>query len=144
LILVDANILIYAFVRDFTEHERSLTWLEAQLLTAPRVAMPWTSLLSFSRLVTNPRVFDPAVPVARAADQVRRWSEADNVWHPEPGIRHLDLLDSFLRIPGLRAEDIPDAHLAALAVEHGLTLATNDRGFARFDGLSVFDPLRET
>jgi len=141
VIVVDASILIYAFITDYEEHPRAFDWLEAQFAEAARVALPWANLLSFVRLVTNPRIFDPVVSMSAAVEQVRRWTEVENVWHPEPGARHVDLLDAYLRIPGLRADDVPDAHLAALAREHGLTLATNDRGFSRFDGLSVVNPL---
>ncbi|MGH8774264.1 MAG: TA system VapC family ribonuclease toxin [Jiangellaceae bacterium] len=143
MILVDANILIYAYVADYREHQRALRWLERQLGEAPRLALPWASLLSFVRLVTNPRLFDPAAPIDAAHGQVRRWLAADGAWCPEPTARHADILGELLLVPGLRADDVPDAHLAALAIEHGLTLATNDRGFARFDGLRLTNPVDE-
>lgn len=141
MILVDANILIYAYVADYREHERARTWLEAQLAEAPRLALPWASLLSFVRLVTNPRLFDPPAPLDAAYGQVRRWLAADAAWIPVPTTRHADVLGECLLVPGLRADDVPDAHLAALAIEHGLALATNDRGFTRFDGLRLTNPV---
>jgi uncharacterized protein len=143
LILVDANILIYAYIADYREHDQARLWLDDQLSHAPRLALPWTSLISFIRLVTNPRLFQPAVSITAAHDQVRRWLTAPSAWRPEPTPRHADLLGQCLQVPGLRADDVPDAYLAALTIEHGLTLATNDRGFARFEGLRLTNPVSD-
>lgn len=144
MIAVDANLLIYAYIADLPEHPRAFTWLERQLHDAPRVGLPWLSLTSFLRLVTNPRVFDPAVRIEQAYEQVRRWLSAENTWCPEPSGKHAAILARCLAVPGLRSDDVPDAHIAAITIGHGLTLATNDRGFARFDGLTVFNPLEES
>jgi uncharacterized protein len=143
MIIVDANILIYAFIEDFPQHDRARAWLDQQLAQQPRVGLPWTSLLTFVRLVSNPRLLVPAVPIGDAFAQVRRWLTAKSAWCPQATARHAEVVERYLRMPGLRADDIPDAHLAGLAIEHGLTLATNDRGFARFDGLAVMNPLAE-
>jgi predicted nucleic acid-binding protein len=74
--------------------------------------------------------------------QITAWLDAGPVWTPAPTARHRDALDACLTQPGLRANDVPDAHLAALAIEHGLRLATSDSGFARFSGLQWFNPLQ--
>jgi len=66
---------------------------------------------------------------------------SDAAWMPEPTGRHADILKGLLALPGLNANDVPDAHLAALAIEHGLTLCSSDRGFARFSGLNWLNPL---
>jgi uncharacterized protein len=143
LIAVDANLLIYAYIADLPEHAHANQWLEQQFTDAPRLGLPWTSLTSFLRLVSNPRVFDPAVPINKAYEQVRRWLSAENTWCPEPTTKHADILARCLAVPGLRSDDVPDAHLAAITMGHGLTLATNDRGFARFHGLMLINPLDE-
>jgi toxin-antitoxin system PIN domain toxin len=104
--------------------------------------MPWASLLAFVRLVTNPRVFTEPESIADAWCQVETWLDAEAVWIPEPTPKHRDALGSCLRTTGLRANDVPDAHLATLVIEHGLTLVTTDSGFARFERLTWSDPLR--
>lgn len=141
MIAVDANLLVYAHVSSYAQHDAARAWLEEQLTRSPRVALPWPSLLAFVRLVTNPRLFTEPEAIADAWTQVTAWLDAGPVWTPVPTARHRDILATCLAQPGLRANDIPDAHLAALAVEHGLRLATSDSGFARFPGLEWFNPL---
>jgi toxin-antitoxin system PIN domain toxin len=142
LIVLDANLLVYAHVTSYQQHDAAREWLEEQLANAPRVGLPWSSLLAFVRLVSNPRVFTEPEPMAGAWGQVEAWLEAEAVWTPVPTPRHREILSTCLVGSGLRANDVPDAHLAALAMEHGLSLATSDRGFARFEQLTWFDPLR--
>lgn len=141
MILVDANVLIYAHVNGYQQHEVAREWLEGQLASPIRVGLPWASLLAFVRLVTNPRVFTEPESISAAWGQVESWLAADGAWTPSPTGRHREILGDCLRTSGLRANDVPDAHLAALALEHGLRLATTDRGFARFDGVAWFDPV---
>ncbi|MGL4744751.1 MAG: TA system VapC family ribonuclease toxin [Dermatophilaceae bacterium] len=141
MIVVDANLLVYAYVTDFDQHSQARDWLEQELSSGPRVALPWPNLLAFVRLVSNPRLFSEPVSIATAWTQVDEWLDAEPVWVPAPGTRHPELLGRCLRTRGLRPNDVPDAHLAALCLEHGLSIATSDTGFARFDGLRWFDPL---
>ncbi|MFW6050058.1 MAG: type II toxin-antitoxin system VapC family toxin [Myxococcota bacterium] len=142
MILVDANLLIYAHVEDFTEHAAARAWLDAQLGGTARVGLAWPSLLAFLRLVTNPRVFERPEPVKDAWRQVGEWLGAPAAWVPSPTARHADVLGELM--PAVtRANLVPDAHLAALAIEHGLTLCTTDGDFARFTGLSWRNPLVE-
>lgn len=141
MIAVDANLLLYAHVTSYPRHEAARTWLEDRLAGTARVGLPWPSLLAFVRLVTNPRLFTRPESVADAWSQVEAWLSAEPAWVPVPTARHADVLGSCLASPGLRANDVPDAHLAALALEHGLRLATSDAGFARFARLDWFDPV---
>ena len=142
MILVDANLLVYAHVTSYQQHATARDWLEEQLVEAPRVGLPWSSLLAFVRLVSNPRVFSEPESITDAWRQVEGWLEAEAVWIPVPTPRHREALRFCMASSGLRANDVPDAHLAALAIEHGLSLATSDGGFARFENLIWFDPLR--
>lgn len=103
--------------------------------------MPWSSLLAFVRLTTNARVFTEPASLGTAWAQVESWLDAEAAWVPLPTSRHRELVGRCLGVPGLRANDVPDADLAALALGHGLRLATTDAGFARFDGLDWFSPL---
>jgi toxin-antitoxin system PIN domain toxin len=144
MIAVDANLLVYAHVTAFAQHEAAREWLEAQLASLPRVGLPWPSLLAFVRLVTNPRVFSEPESIADAWTQVEAWLDTEPVWTPPPTARHRQLLGDCLGVSALGANDVPDAHLAALAIEHGLRLATTDSGFARFERLDWFNPLQAT
>src|SRR3974390_1525934 len=122
MILVDANILVYSHVDSFEQHGPARAWLDQQLNGSTRVGLPWISLIAFLRLVTNPRVFEHPEPIADAWQTVRMWLPAETAWIPQPTERHADLLNEFLALPGIHGNLVPDAHLAALAVEHGLPL----------------------
>lgn len=141
MILIDANLLLYAHVRSFPMHEPARMWLDAQLNGATPVGLPWPSLLGFVRLVSNPRVFQQPEAIAAAWQQVEAWLDCPVSWTPTPGERHRVLLGSLLSQTDLRANHVPDAHLAALAMEHGLTLCSTDHDFARFPGLRWRNPL---
>ena len=141
MILVDANLLIYARVRSFDQHVRAREWLDAELSGGTRVGLPWPSLLAFLRIVTNPRVFTRPDSLESAWAQVRAWVEADVAWIPQPTDRHRDVLEGLLATTDVRGNLIPDAHLAALAIEHGLALCSTDGDFARFGGLQWTNPL---
>jgi hypothetical protein len=141
LILIDANILIYAHVSSFPQHDVARDWLDRQLNGLARVGLPWPSLLAFLRLVTNPRVFEHAEPIGDAWNQVLAWLACETTWVPEPTERHAELLGTLLAAPGVHANLVPDAHLAALAMEHGLTLCSTDGDFARFPRLRHLNPL---
>ncbi len=141
MILVDANLLIYAHVRDMPAHAVAKNWLEEQLNGRQRVGLPWPTLLAFLRLVTNPRVFERAQSVARAWKQVQEWLAHDVVWVPGPGEQHQAILATLLPRTEGTPKLIPDAHLAALAMEHGLELMSADGDFARFPGLRWKNPI---
>jgi toxin-antitoxin system PIN domain toxin len=141
LILVDANILIYARVSSLAQHDAARDWLDRQLNGVPRVGLPWASLIAFLRIVTNPRVFEHSEPIANAWHQVKAWLACDAAWIPEPTERHIEVLDGLVTSSGVHANLIPNAHLAALAMEHGLTLCSADGDFARFPGLRWLNPL---
>jgi uncharacterized protein len=141
VILVDANILIYSHVDSFAQHKPARDWLDRQLNGSTRVGLPWVSLLAFLRLVTNPRVFERPEPMVDAWRQVRAWLACEPAWIPQLTERRADLLDELLALPGVHANLVPDAHLAALALEHGLTLCSTDGDFARFPALRLLNPL---
>jgi hypothetical protein len=143
VILVDANLLVYAFNPRMPQNEAARTWLDTQLNTTPRVGLPWPSLLAFVRIASNPRIFEQAVPVTRAWRQVEEWLALDPTWIPAPTPRHRSVLAGTLREIGEKAELVPDAHLAALAIEHGLTLCSSDGDFGRFRELKWLNPLAE-
>ena len=139
--LIDANILLYAYIQSFDQHEAAHAWLDDQLNGSARIGLPWESLLAFVRLATNPRLFVPAVRTATAWQQVLNWLACDTTWIPLPTERHSDRVGELLALPGVQGKLVPDAHLAALAIEHGLTLCSSDGDFARFPGLKWINPL---
>ena len=141
MILIDANLLIYLHVSSFPEHAASRDWLDRQLSGYAPVGLPWVSLLAFLRITTNPRIFENPAPIAEAWDQVSAWLGCSVAWIPQPIERHIGVLGSLLALPGVRAKLVPDAHLAALAIAHGLTLCSTDGDFARFPGLRWMNPL---
>src|SRR5262249_23621282 len=117
VILVDANLLVYSANRAAPEHEAGRAWLDDRFSGCARVGLPWPSLVAFVRLVTNPIVFrQPATPRA-AWDQIQSWLSADCVWVPVPTDRHAAVLGAWLAESWITPRLVPDAHLAALAVE---------------------------
>jgi len=141
LILVDANILIYAGMRVLPQHLAASEWLDRQLNGVGRVGLPWPSLLGFLRVVTNPRVFANPPSTQEAWGRITAWLGCQTVWIPQPMNRHLELFGRLLSLPGVRANLVHDAHLAALAIEHGLVLCSTDGDFARFPDLRWQNPL---
>lgn len=140
MILVDANLLVYAHVRGLPQHGAAREWLDGRLSGRARVGLPWSSLLAFVRLVSNPRVFEHPEPVSRAWAQAESWLDAGPAWVPTPTERHRELLSGLMGVV-TRAELVPDADLAALAISHGLVLMSSDGDFARFPGLRWENPL---
>lgn len=143
MILVDANILVYARLSSFKQNVRARAWLDARLNGSAPVGLPWPSLLGFVRITTNPRILDRPLAIEQAWQQVTEWLACPPVWIPHPGDAHAGILGSLLA--GTRASGnlVPDAHLAALALEHGLTVFSSDGDFARFDGLVWENPLAD-
>ena len=141
MILVDANLLIYAHVSGMPAHKKARQWLESKLSDISRIGLPWASLLAFVRLITNPRVFTRPSTIRDAWAQVEEWLAGKRVWIPEPGPAHAQILGRLLLQGGYRPDLVPDAHLAAVAIEHGLTLCSADADFSRFEGLSYINPI---
>ena len=143
MILVDANLLLYAAAPVSPQNELARNWLDGQLNGTAAVGLPWHSLLAFLRVITNPRMTSRSVTTEEAWRQVEEWIGNEPVWIPGPTERHREVLGTLLALPGVRGNLVPDAHLAALAIEHGLTLCSADGDFARFPGLRWQNPLAQ-
>jgi toxin-antitoxin system PIN domain toxin len=141
MILVDTNLLVFATMEGVERHADARRWLEDRLAGPARVGLPWGALLGFARVVATPRIFANPMPLNEALRRVRWWLAQRTVWVPEPTERHAAVLADLLARE-TRADLVPDAHLAALAIEHGLVLCSSDRDFSRFEGLRWQDPLR--
>lgn len=144
--LVDTNLLIYATFADAPEHQRARGWLEARLGEGEgTIALCWPVVYAFVRLITSTRVFGPHAVMVRDG-----WAVAAS-YLQQPAVRlvtagagHAAVAAELAATPGLRSEDVPDVEIAALAIEHGLVLASHDHGFRRFSSLRVVDPLGDS
>jgi len=136
VILVDVNLLVDATMTSARDHDAARSWLQNQLGGTARVGLPWPSITGFVRVVGQPRAWERPLPVGGALTIVRSWLSRRCAWIPEPGPRHLDLLETLLG-PQPSVRLVTDAHLAALAVEHGLELFSRDRDFARWADLGL-------
>lgn len=141
MILVDANLLLYAYHQQAAHHQRARTWLEATLSGTQLVRFPSLSLWAFLRITTNPRVFAKPLSAAEASAAISSWLAQPIAAVLEPGERHWEILDQLMREGQVKGPLVMDAVIAALAIEHGATLHTTDRDFARFPGLKWRNPL---
>lgn len=139
--LVDTNVLVYAVDDTSTHHQPARAWLERQLSGTETVAFAWQALLGFVRLVTNARVFDQPLEVDQALDIVDAWLAQPCATVVAPTPRHAAVLRDLLAPLGTAGNLTSDAHLAALAIEHGAQVCSTDRDFARFPGIELVDPV---
>lgn len=139
--LLDANLLMYATFDVFPAHSKARRWLDGCLNADARVGIPWESITAFVRLASNPRVIQPSLSVKQAWAQAQYWLDCENVWMPSATPRHRELLHALLSGYGIAYKHVADAHLAALAIEHGLILSSADTDFSRFSGLRYENPL---
>jgi uncharacterized protein len=140
--LVDANVLVYATDAASRQHDASRRWLDEELARGPRyVGLPWPSILGYLRLVTNPRIYSPPASPADAWQRAGAWLARPGAWIPAPGARHRQLLGEIIDDVGPTGNLIPDAHLAALGREHGLTVVSTDSDFAKFRGVAWLNPV---
>ena len=141
MILPDVNLLVYAYDSTSPVHEPARAWWEGVLSGDEPVVLAWVTLLGFGRLTTSRRVTSDPISVDRALRHVESWLAQPHVRVVQPGHRHAEHLFRFLRGLGAGGNLTTDAHLAALAVEHGCTLYSTDADFARFPGLDWRNPL---
>jgi toxin-antitoxin system PIN domain toxin len=139
--LLDANLLLYAVHKGAPQHERAADWLTEQLNGPKRVGMPWQSLAAFVRISTHPRAFQRPLASATAWERVTDWLSAPVAWIPQPGPEHARILGQLITTYEVVGNLIPDAQLAALALEHGVPLCSADSDFARFRELRWINPL---
>lgn len=139
--ILDANLLLYARNCADPRHPAAREVLSEALNGPRRVGLPWQSLTAFLRISTHPRLFDSPLTPQEAATQVEQWLAAPPAWVPRPTDRHADVLLGLVRGLRITGALISDAHLAALALEHGVALWSTDADFARFPELVWRDPL---
>lgn len=142
MILIDANLLLYSVNSNAPLHRNAKLWLEKSLSGSETIAFSWLCLLAFLRVATQP-IFPNPLPVDKAFDQVEDWLRQPIAAVVHPGPRHARIMRSLLSPLGTGANLTSDAHLAALAIEHGAQLCSADSDFARFPGLNWTNPLAD-
>lgn len=142
MILVDANLLLYAGDQTSPHHKAACLWWDAQLSGTSPVCLCWPVLDAFIRIGTNPRVFAHPLSLDQALACVQSWLDQPCTRIVQPTERHWMAFQKMLRDGQATANLVTDAHLAALALEHGCTLMSTDADFSRFPGLRWRNPLK--
>lgn len=143
MIVPDINLLLYAHIDAFLEHEKARAWWERCLNGGEPVGIALPALFGFVRIATNPRIFDTPMQVEDALAAAESWFAQDAVRPLLPGHRHLEIAFRFLKTIGTAANLTTDVQLAALAIEHQAELHSADLDFGRFQGLRWVNPLAQ-
>jgi uncharacterized protein len=141
VIVVDANLLLYAYDDKSLFHDRARSWMERIFSDAAPVGLPWQTIWAFLRIVTNPRLPGERFSMVEGIATVNRWLMQPNVRVLSPGDRHWAIFQQMLVEGQVRGTMTTDAQLAALTIEYGGVLHTADRDFSRFPGLRWANPL---
>ncbi len=141
MILVDANLLIYAVDRDSPHHTPARRWFEEALSGSGPVGIAWIAAFAFVRITTHPGVMRKPLSAENAIGYVDGWLRHPLVRLIWPGEQHWPILRNLLMASGTAGNLTSDAHLAALAIEHGCTIASADNDFRRFAGVTHINPL---
>lgn len=142
MIMVDANILLYAEDQLSPRHAAAREWWDAELSGSSPVCLCWTVLGAFIRIATNPRVFEHPLSLDQALARIQSWLDQPCTRVVSPTERHWTVFQGMLRHGQAVANLVTDAHLAALAVEHGCELISTDSDFSRFPGIRWRNPLK--
>jgi|SRR5947209_580897 len=142
MILVDANLLLYAHNEDSPWFEAASTWLNEIAAGSENLALSWLTICAFLRISTDSRMMPNPLTTAVAAEVVTEWLKNPNVVVLDPGDKHWRIFSQLLLASRVTGPLVMDAHLAALGIEHDATVATTDRDFERFRGLKLVNPLR--
>ena len=142
MILVDANLLLYAYDSASPHHEPSRTWLEAALSSGHPVRFALITLLAFVRIASDRRIYTHPLSPAEACSLIEGWLALPNVRLLQPGPRAWQVLSKMCEEGQARGAMVMDAHLAALAMEHGASIATTDRDFMRFPDIELLNPVK--
>ena len=141
MILIDANLLLYAYDSECPHHERSRSWLENTLSSGLPVRFALVTLLAFVRIASDRRIFTHPLSPTEACSVIETWLSQPNVRLLQPGPRAWRHLTSMCEEGQAKGALVMDAHLAALAMEHGASIATSDRDFLRFPDVRIVNPV---
>ena len=143
MIIPDTNLLVYAHREHAPEHPPSFAWWQKLMEGSELIGLPWEVSISFVRIMTKPQVVTDPPPPGEVIAVVEQLLSLDHVVIVEPGPRHLALVAELLTAAGTGDKLVPDAHIAALAIQRDAEVHTNDRDFSRFPGLRWRNPLRD-
>lgn len=141
MILCDANLLLYAYNTDAADHVKAKEWLEGELSSQSLFCLSWQTITAFIRISTNHRAFQHPLAIDEAVGIISAWLDRPQCRVLTETEKHWEIFARLLTKEKAVGPLVMDAHLAALAVEHGATLATTDRDFARFSDLKTINPL---
>jgi len=142
MVLPDVNVLVYAYRADAPDHGAYRTWLEETAGSDQAFGLADLVVSGFLRVVTHPRVFNPPSPIEHALAFAETLQRQPNCVAIAPGVRHWAIFARLCRQAGVKGNLIPDAYLAAMAIESGCEWITTDRDYSRFPGLRWRHPLR--
>ncbi len=132
---------MYAYNEDAPQHTRAKQWIEEQFSSKDVFGLSWQIITAFLRISTNPRAFPQPFDLAEAIEIVDQWIALPNIEILTPTGNHWTIFQSLIVEGNTKAALMMDAHLAALAIEHGTTLATTDRDFSKFSSFKTINPL---
>ena len=141
MIIIDANVLIFAVDKDSPSHAQARSWVEQAFSADELIGLPWNVVLAFLRIVTRPGILQHALGIDAALGCVRAWLEQPVTRVVIPTPAHFGVLAALLRDVGTAGNLTSDAHVAALAIEHGARICSADRDFLRFPGVEIINPL---
>jgi toxin-antitoxin system PIN domain toxin len=142
MILIDANLLLYAYNASSEHHREAKTWLQEVLSKPEQVRLAWITVIAFLRISTNPRAFPRPLSIKDSLGIMTELLSLSNVHVLDPTDRHFEILTTLLPTAQASGPLVTDGHLAALAIEHGALLCSTDRDFARFPELRFVNPLK--
>ena len=141
MIVPDINLLVYAYNNSDRHHTVARRWWEGLVNGTETIGLPWVVMTGFVRIMTHPGILTHPASPAQAMGYVRDWLRYGHITPLNPGLEHLALLQQNLAAAGAGADLVPDAHIAALAMEHQAEVHSNDSDFGRFPGLQWHNPL---
>jgi len=140
-VLLDANVLLYAVDESSPHRGPAERWLREAFGGERRIAIPWQTVGSFLRIATHPRVFARPLRADQAVGVMKVWLDAPQAWMPNASARTVQILHGLIGTHHLTGNTVPDAQLAALAIEHGIPVVSADSDFARFPEVAWINPL---
>lgn len=143
MIIVDANILLYAYNPLAEHHEPCRVWIEEKFSAPSPIGLPWLTIWAFLRISTNPRAFEKPIAMKEAEAIASSWFDAPPVRVITPGERYWEVFSKLILDAQVSGPLVTDAALAALAMENGAGICTTDRDFARFPEVPIVDPSRD-
>ena len=141
MILPDVNLLVFALDRHSPHHASSAAWWNTCLAASTPVCIPWLVILGVVRILGNPKIYQRPTPPESVLDQIEKWLALPHIHLVDPAPAHLATLRKLLKLTGVAGSLSSDAHLAAIAIDKGITVYSNDTDFSRFPGLSWTNPL---